>query len=352
MTASIDLETRGYAPDRGRELIRMLQDRLSAAPGVESVNVVEIVPLTLSNSTRVFLRDSDVPPAPGQPMPTPFVYVNGVSPGHFVTLRIPVIAGRDFTVQDDSTAPRVAIVNETLARQFWPGQQAIGQRLRPLAGDGRAAEPVEIVGIAADSNYVTVGETKRPFLYHPLAQEYTPRVTMLVRAPGSAASAFAMIRRELRAIDGGLPIVNSASLETATTISLLPARVAGALVTALGWLALALAALGIYGVLSFLVRSRTREIGVRVALGATPAAVTLMVVRQAMLWTSAGAAIGSALALLITRLLTTLLYGVSPTDPLTFAAVIALLGMVAGVAALVPAVAASRIDPLRALRAE
>jgi predicted permease len=350
MTASIDLETRGYAPDRGRELIRTLQDRLAAAPGVESLNLVEIVPLTLSNSTRVLLRDGDVPPAPGQPMPTPFVYVNGVTPGHFATLRIPVVAGRDFTVRDDHTAPRVAVVNETLARQFWPGQQAIGQRLRPLAGDGRDVEPIEIVGIAADSHYVTVGETERPFLYLPLAQEYTPRVTMLVRAPGSAASALTTIRRELRALDPGLPIVGSGSLEAATSISLLPARVAGALVTGLGWLALALAALGIYGVLSFLVRMR--EIGIRVALGATPAAVTVMVVRQALLWTSAGAAVGSAGALLITRFLTTLLYGVSPTDPLTFTAVIAMLGVVAGIAALVPAVGASRIDPLRALRAD
>jgi predicted permease len=350
MTASIDLETRGYAPDRGRAFIQTLQDGLAAVPGVESVNLVEMVPLMLSNSTTVLLRDGDVPPAPGQPMPTPFVYVNGVSPGHFATLRIPLVSGRDFTPQDDRTASRVAIVNETLARRFWPGRQAIGQRLRPLAGDERDAEPIEVVGIAADSKYVTVGEPERPFLYRPLAQEYTPRVTMLVRAPGSAASALETIRRELRAIDPGLPIVSSASLEEATSFSLLPARVAGALVTGLGWLALVLAALGIYGVLSFLVRSRTREIGIRVALGATPAAVTLMVVRQAMSWTIAGAALGAAGALLVTRFLTTLLYGVSPTDPLTFAAVIALLGVVAGIAALVPAVGASRIDPLRALR--
>ena len=352
MTAAVDLETRGYAPDRGRELIRGLQDRLAAAPGVESVNMVDIVPLTLSNSTRVLLRDGDMQPAPGQPPPTPFVYVNRVSPGHFATLHIPLVSGRDFTVRDDRAAPRVAIVNETLARRFWPDRQAIGQRLRPLAGDGRDTESIEIVGVAADSKYVTVGEAEPPFLYRPLAQEYTPRVTILVRAPGPAASALATITRELRAIDPGLPIVSSASLEAAISISLLPTRVAGAMVTGLGWLALALAALGVYGVLSFLVRSRTREIGIRVALGATPAGVTWMVARQAMWWTSAGAAIGSAAALVITRFLTSLLYGVSPTDPLTFAAVIAVLGVVAGIAALVPALAASRLDPLRALRAD
>jgi ABC-type antimicrobial peptide transport system permease subunit len=209
-----------------------------------------------------------------------------------------------------------------------------------------------VVGIAADSKYATVGEPNRPFLYRPLAQEYTPRVTLLVRTLGSTASAVATIRQAVRAIDPGLPIVNAASLEAATSISLLPARLAGAVVTGLGWLALVLVGLGIYGVLSFLVRSRTREIGIRVALGATPAAVTWMVVRQALSWTSAGAAIGLAGALLITRFLTTFLYGVRPADPVTFAAVIGLLGLVAGIAALVPAVAASRLDPQRALRAD
>jgi predicted permease len=300
----------------------------------------------------VLLRDGDMAPAAGQPMPTPFVYVNGVSPGHFATLRIPLVSGRDFTPRDDGAGGGVAIVNETLARRFWPGESAIGKRLRPLAVNGQAAEPIEVVGIAADSKYATVGETERPFLYRPLAQDYTPRVTMLVRTPGSPASALATIRQEVRAVDPGMPIVNATSLEEATSISLLPARVAGAMVTSLGWLALVLAALGVYGVLSFLVRSRTREIGICMALGATPAAVTWMVARQALSWTLAGAVIGSAVALVITRFLTTLLYGVSPADPLTFAAVIAVLSVVAGVAALVPSVAASRVDPLRALRAE
>jgi ABC-type antimicrobial peptide transport system permease subunit len=241
----------------------------------------------------------------------------------------------------------VAIVNETLAQQFWPGQHAIGQRVRIL---GDAGQALEIVGVARDSTYVTVGEGPRPFMYRPLAQAYTPRVTMLVRSAGIAASTLALIKREVGALAPGLALFNTTTLTEAMSVSLLPARVAGNLLGALGILALALAALGIYGVLSFLVRARTHEIGLRVALGATPGSLTLMVVRQAMTWTGAGVIIGLALALALTRFLEGFLYGIDPTDAWTFGGVTLLLVVVACVAALVPAVRASRLDPLQALR--
>ena len=261
-----------------------------------------------------------------------------------------MVAGRDFTERDDVAAPRVAIVNETLARRFWPGKSGLGQRLRPFGAGANARELIEIVGVVADSKYVTVGEAERPFLYRPFAQAYTPRPTMLVRSAGLPASVLPAITQEVRALDPGLAVFNVSSLVDATSISLLPARIAGDLLAALGILALALAALGIYGVLSFVVRARTREIGLRVALGATPGAVTLMVVRQAMIWTGAGAVIGMTLAFLLTRFLDALLYGISATDPVTFGGVALLLGLVTLVAALVPAVRASRLDPLTALR--
>jgi len=295
------------------------------------------------------LRDGDAEPTPDRPPATPQVYSNGVGPGHFRTLRIPLLAGRDFTEADDDTAPRVAIVNETLAQRFWPGQNAIGQRLRS-AGGASNARHIEVVGVVRNSKYVTIGEDARPFLYRPLAQDYTPRLNLLVKAQGPAAGAMATIRREVRALDPGLAVFNAATLVEATSISLLPARVAGGLLAALGMLALALAALGIYAVLSYLVQSRTREIGVRVAIGASPGRVIAMVVRQAAAWTVIGAAIGIVLALLVTRFLTAFLYGISPTDPLTFIGVTAVLALIACVAALVPAVRASRLDPLSALR--
>jgi predicted permease len=350
LTASIDLETRGYPQARGIELVRSLTERLQAAPGVIAANAVDIVPVTLSNSTTSLLRDGDVEPARGQSPPTPQIYVNAVGPGHFRTLDIAMLAGRDFTHLDGDGQPHVAIVNETLAQRFWPGQNAVGQRLRPFGAGASAGDAIQIVGLVRDSKYVTVGEAPRPFMYRPLAQAYVPRIRLLVRAAGAPASVLPTIKQEVRALDPGLPVFNVATLADATSLSLLPARIAGALLGTLGLLALALAALGIYGVLSYLVRARTREIGVRVAIGATPQAVVVMVVRQAMIWTIAGATIGLGLALVLTRFLQAFLYGVSPTDPQTFLIVSGLLTLVASIAALIPAMRASRLDPLVALR--
>ena len=349
LTASIDLETRGYSDARGIELVRSLIERLEAAPTVVSANAVDIVPLTLSNTTTYLLRDGDVAPQRGQSPPTPRIYTNAVGPGHFETLRIALIAGRDFSHQDRETAPPVAIVNESLARRFWPEQDAVGKRLRPING-GPDTRAIEIVGVVRDSKYVTVGEEPRPFLFRPLAQEYTPRITLLVKAAGAPSSVLPTIRQEVGALDPGLAVFNMATLAEVTSVSLLPARVAGTLLAVLGFLALALAALGIYGVLSYLVRARTREIGIRVAIGAAPHMVVAMVVRQAMTWTIIGAVIGVTLALAVTRFVASFLYGISPTDPMTFGGVTLVLAAAASIAALVPAIRASRIDPLAALR--
>ena len=187
-------------------------------------------------------------------------------------------------------------------------------------------------------------------MYRPFAQSYSPRVSLLVRTSGTPADALAIVRHELRALDAGMPVFNVAPLEVAISVSLLPARIAGALLGTLGVLALVLAGLGVYGVLSFLVRARTREIGVRVALGAAPGSVVALVLRQALGWTVTGLAIGMALALVASRFVGALLYGVSPTDALTFGGVLVTLATVACLAALVPAVRASRLDPLVALR--
>jgi putative ABC transport system permease protein len=350
MTASLDLETRGYSAVRGREFIRSLTDRLNRAPGVASANIVDIVPVTLSNTTGYLLRTTDPEPAPNQPPVTPQVYINAVGDGHFRTLKITLLEGRDFTRLDNDSSPHVAIVNERLAQRFWPGQRAVGQRLRPAGSNGNPREVIEIVGVVRNSKYISVGEEPRPFLYRPLAQAYTPRITMLVRSTGSPAAALSTMKQAVRELDSGLAVFNAATLAETTAISLLPARIAGILLAALGLLALVLAALGTYGVLSFLVRARTREIGIRVAIGARPATVAFLIARQAMIWTIIGAFIGVSLALGLTRFIQSFLYGVSPTDALTFTLVTSLLATVAGIAALLPAWRASRIDPLVALR--
>ena len=351
VTGSLDLETRGYSPESAARFVRTLVARLESAPGIAAAHAVDIVPLTLSNQTTRKLREGDPRPPQGQAPPTPQIYYNAVGPGHFKTLRIPLLAGRDFNDGDTERAPHVGIVNETMARQFWPGKNPIGQRLLPLDANAAPDAVIAVVGVVRDSKYVTIGEEPRSFLYLPLAQEHTPRVTLLVRSAGMpAADVMSTITRELRAVDAGLALFAVSSLDEAISISVLPARIAGGLLGALGLLALLLAALGVYGVLSFLVRARTREIGVRVALGAAPRAVVGLVVRQAMVWTLSGMAIGLALALAASRLLGALLYGISPTDPLTFGVVMLLLGSVAGLAAVIPALRASRLDPLVALR--
>jgi predicted permease len=348
MTASIDLEARGYTPERGQEFLRILTERLNASPGIVSSNVVDMLPLTLSNRANYLLRDGDVVSPDTRRSPMPIVYQNGVGPGHFKTLQIDLVAGRDFTFQDTSAAPRVAIVNEALARRFWPGRSAIGQRLRPSGHDG---ESIEVVGVARDSKYVTVGEEdQRPFLYQPLAQAYAPQPAILVRAAGEPGSVVPTLRQVVREMDPGLPVFNLTPMDEATAISLLPARVAGGLLTALGALALALSALGTFGVLSFLVRSRARELAIRLAIGATPRAIARMVVGQALAWTGVGTAIGLAMAFGLTRFLASFLYGVNPSDPVTFAGVALLIALVACAAAAIPARRASRQDPLATLR--
>jgi predicted permease len=345
--ATVDLDTRGYTPARGQLILQALSRRLESMPGVEAATLVDNVPVTLSSSTiGVVPEGQAVAPEPaGQ---APLIFTNGIGPGHFATLRIPVIDGRDFTYADDDRGPRVAIVNETLARRFWPGQRAVGQRLRR---DNAERDTLEVVGVVADSKYVSVGEQPKSFVYQPLAQAFAPRVTVMVRSADRPASVVAGIRQEVRAIDPGLAVFNVSPLTDAIAVSLLPVRFAGNLLGALGALALLLAAIGIYGVLSFIVRARTREIGVRLAIGAPPGAVAAMVIRQAMAWTAAGVVIGVGLALALTRFLEAFLYNISGTDPWTLAGVTLALAAVAALAASLPAVRASRTDPLKALRA-
>ena len=346
LTASVDLQARGYTPERGRAFVRTLIDRLETAPGIAAANAIDITPLTLSNNAGFFLRDGDIALAPNQRPALPMVYLNAVGPGHFKTLAIPIIAGRDFTALDTETAPAVVIVNETLARRFWPGQTAIGQRLR----DGGGTNAMEVIGVARDSKYVSVGEDERPFMYRPFAQAYTPQVTMLVRAAGAPGSVLPVITQAVRELDPGVPVFNVATMDAATSVSLLPAKLAGRVLTVLGVLALSLSALGTYGVLSFLVRSRSRELAIRLAIGAAPRDIATLVIRHALTWTGTGTVIGLGLALIVTRFLASFLYGINPTDLFTFVSVPVLIALVAGLAAFLPARRASRQDPLVTIR--
>jgi predicted permease len=349
---TLDLGVRNYTPERGLALYRDIVEHTRALPGVRDVTMLDVVPLTGSVRGGDMLKEGVSPPPHGQREELVVVSRNSIGPGYFETLRIPHLHGRDFTQGDHPTSPAVGIVNEALARTMWPGESPIGKRLRSYDSHNPDTPLIEVIGVVKDSKYVTVGEEPRPFLYRPLAQEYTGRATFIARVDGNPIGFVPAIREVLRRLDPDLPVFDTRPLSDATSISLLPLRLAATFLGALGLLVLALAAIGLYGVLSFLVRLRTKEIGIRMALGADRARVLHTIMSDAMRWMAWGLATGLIVALLLTPFASSLLYGVPPRDWTTFLGVSLLLLSVGAAASAVPALRASRIDPLAALRTE
>jgi predicted permease len=280
------------------------------------------------------------------------VFFDSVSPDYFRTVGIPLLAGRDFTLADHAGAPEVAIVNETLANRFWPGENPIGKRLRSLGERNALGPAIEVVGLARNAKYATVGEDARMFMYLPLSQQYTSRVTLLVKTTGDPMGALPFVRTAIQDRDPEIAIFRVSTLDQATRVSLLPLQVAATLAAVLGLVALALAAIGIYAMTTCLVRQRTREVGIRLALGANPSEVVRALTREGLRWTITGLVLGLTASLAATHLLRSLLYGISSTDPVAFIAMPALLSLTAYAACRAPARAASRVDPLLALREE
>ena len=351
VTASIDLSPLSYTDERGIQLFDRLRDRLSRDPAIASVSVIGIVPLTVSSQASAFVKEGSPAPAPKERLPQ--VFFDSVSAGYFQTVQIPLLAGRDFTSGEPASAPQVAIINETLANRFWPGENPIGKHLQSVGPRNSLGPSIEVVGLARNARYATVGENPKAFLYFPLSQMYTPRVTLLVRAPlDNAAAVLPAVRSAVRDLAPDVPILRVGTLEQATDVSLLPLRVATVLAAALGIVALALAAVAIYGMTAFVIRQRRREIGVRLALGAESSWIVRALTRESLRWTTTGLALGLATSLVATQLLRSFLYDISPIDPVAFAAIPALLALTAYVACRVPASAAARVDPLRALRDE
>jgi predicted permease len=350
LMASVDLESAGYTVERGAAFYDRLRDRLEQTPGIAGANIADIVPLMLSNRASEMMKETTGPAATG--VDAGLVYQNIVSPGHFRTLGIPLVAGRDFDAGDRTGAPAVVIINELLARQLWPNENPVGKRLRQRNGRESFGPWWEVIGVARDSKYVTIGEDPKPFLYQPLAQAYRAAGNILVKSKGSAMDTLPALRTAVGALDPNLAIFGVMTLDAATSISLLPVKVAASLTAALGVLALILGAIGLYGVMSYLVRQRTREIGIRMALGAHAGAVVRLITRQGMRWTGIGLALGLAASFGVARLIAGFLNGIGPADPIAFGAVALLLSATAFVACYMPARRASRIDPLVALRDE
>jgi putative ABC transport system permease protein len=263
-------------------------------------------------------------------------------------MRIPLLAGRDFRESDrDGSAP-VAIINEATAKRFWPGQNAVGKRFRFFTD----MFLTEVIGVVKDAKFFTLGEEPRMCAYSPVRQNFTPMMDLLVRSSGDPVSVIGSVRREVQSLDGRLLLTNVGTVSALIDNSLWAPRIAAGLLSAFGLLALGLASIGIYGVMAYTVTQRTREIGIRIALGAARASVLGMVVRQGMTLVVAGVVCGLLGAVAVTRFAAAVMFGVNPTEPMTFAAVTALLLVTALLACLIPSRRAARVDPVVALRYE
>ncbi len=350
-TVTLDLRTQGYDQPKGREFYRQLMERVAALPGVRAASLARMVPLNGNNMKEGISVPGREPPPDER---TNLVGLNIVDERYFETLEMPLLHGRTFNETDKQGAPQVAIVNETMARRFYPSpdvSRALGQSF--TLGEGARAPHVSIIGIVRDAKYDTLGEDPQPFVYQAFQQSYSGEMTLHIRtAPGDAGNVVAGLRRELAALDKDLPLLNSMPLTEQIGVGLLPLRLAATVAGTLGLLGMLLAALGVFGVVNYSVLQRTREIGIRISLGAQGRDVRRLIVGQGLRLALIGVGIGLATAAALTRALTSLLYGVSAIEPLVFAGVAVLLVAVALVASYLPARRATKVDPLVALRYE
>ncbi len=343
---SFDLRLQGYDNARGLEFQKRLLERVRALPGVQSAGIVDLPPVDLHFSRNAVFVEGQTPE---RLTTAPRAMSSSITPGYLRAMSTRLVQGRDFTDQDDEKAPRVAIINETFARRFWPGQDPLGKRFSQGRPD---SAKLEVVGVVEDGKYAGLNEAPQPYVCSSLMQAYTGTNTIIARTEGDKQKLLAAIRNEMQQLDSNLPISSAKTLADRMAMPLLPARIAASLLGSFGLLALALAAIGIYGVMSYTVSRRTHEIGVRVALGAQASDVLRLVIGQGMIPVLIGVGIGLSVALLVTRLMKSVLFGVSATDPLTYMGVAVLLVGVALLACYIPARRATKIDPMLALRNE
>jgi predicted permease len=344
---SFDLGLNNYPPPRVREFYAGLLDRIRGLPGVESASLGLTTPLSGRAPAMSVERLEGYQQGPQE---HPFGDFNIVANDYFRTLGIRIAQGRDFTAHDGSNTPPVVIINEAFAQRYWPGQNPIGKRLfQHGPGGGTATEVVGVVG-ATRANRMT--DAPRPAFYFPLGQKSDSALTLAVKSGLDPGVTIDQVRREVSALDAAVPVFGVRTLAQQKDGALALQRMAATLLSGFGVLALLLAALGIYGVLAYSVSRRTREIGVRMALGARLSDVVGMVVRQGVGMVAVGLAAGLAGAAGVTHLLRAFLFGITPLDPVTFGIALGLLAGVAVLACWLPARRAARVDPIQALRAE
>jgi macrolide transport system ATP-binding/permease protein len=351
LALSLATGAQGYDENKSRLFYQQLVARVQALPGVQSASLAQSAPLSIfyapSFAAPTIVEGSE--PPPGQNPPA--IGYNSVGLKFFQTLGTPLVRGRDFTAEMREGTPAVTIINETMARLFFTNVDPIGKRLR-VTRRGGAAVSCEIIGVVKDSKYLSLGEDPTPFIFFPYQQSYSPTMTVMVRAQGDPKNLTAAVRQQVQALDPNLPLFNVVTLSENINISLFPARFGAWLLGGFGLLALVLATVGIYGVMSYTVSKRTHEIGIRMALGAQASNVLRLVVGQGLLLALIGVGVGLAGAFALTRVVKSFLYGLGATDLVTFAAISLLLFLVALAACFIPARRATKVDPLVALRYE
>jgi predicted permease len=348
---SSHLGLHGYDEERGLLFYQRAVERVAGLPGIEAASLTGKVPLGASIETENVAPEGR---APEKYAEWPEIDSATVSPGYFLSMGVPLIQGRDFDWKDKKGSPDVAIVNETAARRLWPGESPLGKRL--LKGTGDRAKRAEVIAVVRDTKVRTLGEDPRPHVFWSFAQDYSPMMYVLARTRGNPDAALEpaleVVRRELLSLDSSLAFFEARTMRENLAITLFPVRAGAALLGVFGGLALLLASVGLYGAVSYSVSRRTREIGIRMALGAAGRDVVTLVTRQGVGLVLVGVALGSAFAAAGTRVLASVLYGVGTTDVGIFLGTAALLVIVASVANWIPARRASRIHPVTALRYE
>jgi predicted permease len=345
---SVDLGLQGYKQPDGEAFYRQMVNQVKSISGVQNAALATSLPLSLDVSTTGISMEGE-PEVNGAN--TPEATFNSIGPGYFQTMGIPLVAGRDFSEDDKAESTKVVIVNETFTRKFCHGQPAVGKRFR---SGGGSSDPslYEIVGVAKDGKYFSLGEDPTPYVYFTLSQSYSSSCSLVVRTYGDPRSVIGAIRTEVQRQDPNLPVFNVKTLAEHMGLSLFPLRIGAGIAGAFGFLALILAAIGTYGVMSYSVSQRIREVGIRMALGANKGEVLRLMVKPGVILTVIGMAVGLIVAVGISILISGVLYGVSSTDPTTFVGIAVLLSVVAIVACLVPALRATKVDPMDALRCD
>jgi predicted permease len=342
LTTSVDLVAAGYDAQRAKTFQDALIDRVQALGGVESAALSRVRPFSYATYFSAPIAVDGYQPAADE---QPTAEYNQVGPAYFSTMGIPLVSGREFTRADNETAPPVAIVNETMAARYWHGQDPVGKRVQVKG------KWMQVVGIAKASKYSTFTETPKPFFYVPLRQNFSIRAALNIRTSQDAGTMAAALAREFHALDANLaPSEVITMREHVNRTALATQQIAVALLSIFGGLALLLAAIGLYGVMSYAVSQSTRELGLRMALGARASDVLRLVMSHGLLLSAGGVVLGAVAALALTRLIGSLLYKVSPRDPLAFGLAFIVMTIASLAACILPAWRATRIDPVRALR--